>query len=94
MSQQDQKDDKNLRYTFQTAPYYAKVLWVAYFVVSLITFFYYVNCGVKTGSIGQVFVGIFLSGLWPLLLVYVLVKKYTDSKYRFCMKDIVLSVKK
>ena len=73
---------------------YVKIFKYIYVVIGIITFFLYIICGVKSGSVGQVFVGLFLSMLWPLLLVYVLVKKTSNHNYRFCAKNLSSSLRK
>lgn len=61
---------------------------IVYLVIAFITFLVYVSCGVKSGNIGQVFAGIFFSLLWPIFIIYVIVRKVTDANYRFCGKSL------
>ena len=57
---------------------------IIYYVIALITFFTYLYCGTKSQSFGQVLAGVLLSNLWPILWIYVLIRKLTDKNYVFC----------
>ena len=65
------------------------IFWIIYIIMSVITFFVYIVCGAKSRSVAQVLVGVFLAGLWPILFLYVLVRKVTDKEYRFCSDPLV-----
>ena len=60
---------------------------IIYFGISFVTFILYIWCGAKSRNVGQVFVGVFLSSMWPLLLIYVIIKKFTDKDYKFCRES-------
>ena len=64
-------------------------VWLAYRLIAVVTFFVWIGCGAKSASVPQAFVGVFLSGLWPFLWIYVMVRKLTDSNYKFCKPNVV-----
>jgi hypothetical protein len=60
------------------------ILWILYVIISFVTFIVWIVCGAKKNSAIQIIVGIFFSGLWPFLWLYVLVMKFADPTWKFC----------
>jgi hypothetical protein len=60
------------------------VLSSFYALISLFTFFVWIICGTRKNSAYHIVIGIFFSGLWPILWLYVLLMKISDPKWNFC----------
>lgn len=72
----------------------AQIVGYVYISVSLITFIAWIYCGYKSRSVTMVLVGLFLSSLWPILWLYVLIKKATTKNWKFCAENIIESAKR